>query len=418
MSDYIVITDYSAKDALLTGNPAKLVKGTEIKADFDAVAVAVATKHDSGDIGVAVQAYDSFLTSIAALGTAADKMIYTTAANTAAESAITTAGRALIDDATASDQLTTLGVSAFAKTILDDADEATFKTTVNLEIGVDVQAYDADIPTVSASQGEMEAGTEAALRSMSPLRVAQAIAALGGGGTQIQPISASVGSNALTISASALSLDFRSATLTSGTVTTVSGTPANLVISSGSTLGTVNAVQSRIAVLAMNNAGTIELAAVNISGGNDLTETGVISTTAEGGAGAADTANVIYSTTARSNLAYRVIGYIESTQTTAGTWATAPSTIQGAGGNAVTAMSSFGYGQVWSDVTGSRVSGTTYYNTTGKPIMVMATHTGINTITFTVGGVSMTTIQVASFVVPPGMSYSATLTISKWNELR
>ena len=35
----------------------------------------------------------------------------------------------------------------------------------------------------SASQGEMEAGTEAALRAMSPLRVAQAIAALGGGST-------------------------------------------------------------------------------------------------------------------------------------------------------------------------------------------------------------------------------------------
>jgi hypothetical protein len=141
LSDYIVITDYAAKDALLTGNPAKLVKGTEIKADFDAVAVAVATKHDSTDLGVSVQAYDAFLTSIATLGTAADKMIYTTAANTAAESAITTAGRALIDDATASDQLTTLGVSAFAKTILDDADEATFKATVNLEIGTDVEAY-------------------------------------------------------------------------------------------------------------------------------------------------------------------------------------------------------------------------------------------------------------------------------------
>jgi hypothetical protein len=35
----------------------------------------------------------------------------------------------------------------------------------------------------AASQAEMEAGTEAALRSMSPLRVAQAIAALGGGST-------------------------------------------------------------------------------------------------------------------------------------------------------------------------------------------------------------------------------------------
>ena len=47
-------------------------------------------------------------------------------------------------------------------------------------IGSTVQAYDADIPTVAASQGEMETGTEAALRSMSPLRVAQAIAALAG----------------------------------------------------------------------------------------------------------------------------------------------------------------------------------------------------------------------------------------------
>ena len=39
------------------------------------------------------------------------------------------------------------------------------------------QNADADIPTVAAGQAEMEAGTESALRSMSPLRVAQAIAA-------------------------------------------------------------------------------------------------------------------------------------------------------------------------------------------------------------------------------------------------
>lgn len=154
------------------------------------------------------------------------------------------------------------------------------------------------------------------------------------GGAQIQPISASVGSNALTISASALSLQFRSATLGSGTVTTVSGTPSNLVISSGSTLGTTSGGASRIAVLALNNAGTIELAAVNTIGSVDLTESGLISTTAEGGAGAADSASVAYSTTARTNVAYRVIGYVDSTQATAGTWATAPSLIQGAGGEA------------------------------------------------------------------------------------
>ena len=67
-------------------------------------------------------------------------------------------------------------------TILGDpANVEAVKTSLGLTIGTDVQAYDADIPTVAASQGEMEAGTETALRSMSPLRIAQAIAALGTG---------------------------------------------------------------------------------------------------------------------------------------------------------------------------------------------------------------------------------------------
>lgn len=39
---YIKITDYAAKDALITGNPAKKIKGVDIGADFDAVAVASA----------------------------------------------------------------------------------------------------------------------------------------------------------------------------------------------------------------------------------------------------------------------------------------------------------------------------------------------------------------------------------------
>ncbi|HSN39085.1 MAG TPA: hypothetical protein VLT92_02720 [Burkholderiales bacterium] len=234
---------------------------------------------------------------------------------------------------------------------------------------------------------------------------------------QIQPISASVAASALTISASQLSLDFRSTTLGSGAVSRVTGTPANLVISSGSTLGTVNAVASRIAVLAINNAGTIELAAVNLAGGNNLDETTLISTTAEGGAGAADSANVIYSTTARTNVAFRVIGYIESTQATAGTWATAPSTIQGAGGQAATAMQSFGFGQTYQSVT--RTSGTTYYNTTGKTIFLVVVFAGAQTgtLSISVGGVSMQPVsngaslsfQASGTVpIPPGASYVVT----------
>ena len=51
---------------------------------------------------------------------------------------------------------------------------------VTTDIGASVQPYDVDIPTAAATQAEMEAGTETALRSMSPLRVRQAIIAVTG----------------------------------------------------------------------------------------------------------------------------------------------------------------------------------------------------------------------------------------------
>lgn len=235
----------------------------------------------------------------------------------------------------------------------------------------------------------------------------------------IQPITATVAANALTVTLNPTTLDFRSATLSSGTVTSRSVTSAiSVTVSSGSTLGTVSGTQSRIVVLAIDNAGTVELAVVNIAGSNDLTETGVISTTAEGGAGAADSASTIYSNVARSNVTYRVVGYVESTQTTAGTWAAAPSTVQGCGGQALTSMSSLGYGQYWQTVT--RTSGTTYYNTTGKPIFVKyyIGSGGSGTFSATYGDVSTGTVtlgsNVASFqswestLVPPGFSYSFT----------
>ncbi|MFN7610503.1 MAG: hypothetical protein ACK5QX_06130, partial [bacterium] len=115
-------------------------------------------------------------------------------------------------------------------------------------------------------------------------------------GNQIQPIVASVAANALTVTLNPTSLDFRSATLGTGTpVNRNVSTAISVVVPSGATLGTVNAVQSDIVVLAIDNAGTVELAVVNIAGGVDLSETGVISTaTISAGATSAST---IYSTT-------------------------------------------------------------------------------------------------------------------------
>jgi len=59
-----------------------------------------------------IQPLDATLTSLAALGTAADKMLYTTDVDTWAEAAITAAGRALLDDADAAAQRTTLALGA------------------------------------------------------------------------------------------------------------------------------------------------------------------------------------------------------------------------------------------------------------------------------------------------------------------
>jgi hypothetical protein len=230
----------------------------------------------------------------------------------------------------------------------------------------------------------------------------------------IQPITASVAANALTVTLNPTTLDFRSATLTSGTVVSrLISSAISVVVSSGSTLGTVSAQQSRIVVLALDNAGTVELAVVNIAGGNNLTETGLISTTAEGGAGAADSASTIYSTTARSNVAYRVVGYVESTQATAGTWATLPSTIQGYGGQALASMSSIGYGQTFQLVT--RTPTVTYYNTTGRPIalyLICALGTSLTQINIngggalTIAGNGTGATQVATFILQPGDSYA------------
>ena len=44
MSNYTKITNFAAKDAMISGNPAKVVKGSEVGAEYDAIAVAVATK--------------------------------------------------------------------------------------------------------------------------------------------------------------------------------------------------------------------------------------------------------------------------------------------------------------------------------------------------------------------------------------
>ena len=49
MTTYIKLTDYATKDSLPPGDPAKVVKGTELDDEFNSIAIASATKAEVND---------------------------------------------------------------------------------------------------------------------------------------------------------------------------------------------------------------------------------------------------------------------------------------------------------------------------------------------------------------------------------
>jgi len=94
MSNYTKITDFAAKDALLHGNPSKVVTGTGLGAEFDAIATAVATKVDvNGALGTPTSGVATNLTGTAAgltAGNATNATNATTAAACSGNSATAT----------------------------------------------------------------------------------------------------------------------------------------------------------------------------------------------------------------------------------------------------------------------------------------------------------------------------------------
>ena len=235
----------------------------------------------------------------------------------------------------------------------------------------------------------------------------------------LQSLGVTLASNALTIASQAFSLAFKTS-LTSGAVTTITGSPSALTIPSGATLGTISAVASSLIVAVLNNAGTLEYTVQNIAGGSDMSETGLITTVAITAGATAN--NVWYSNTARTSVPYSIIYRIDSTQATNTAWATPFTLLQGVGGQALAAMSSLGYGQTWK--TTSYAVNTTYYNTKGKPIVVNArgTFTGAdNSFSATIAGLanavsggSAAAGAIASvlFLVPANASFSITMSTS------
>jgi hypothetical protein len=85
---------------------------------------------DLPDLSGTYQPLDATLTALAGLATGADKFPYSTGADTFAQADLTAFARTLLDDANAGAVLSTLGVSAFVQTLLDDADAAAVRATI------------------------------------------------------------------------------------------------------------------------------------------------------------------------------------------------------------------------------------------------------------------------------------------------
>lgn len=164
-------------------------------------------------------------------------------------------------------------------------------------------------------------------------------------GPQNLSIACSVGASALTIALKTraaadadannpISVPFRNVTSATGDFSVLNLTAAHsLVISSGSTMGATNSVAFRLWLVEFNDAGTLRLGAVNCLSGTSilaLKDDALYSSTAEGGAGGADSAQVIYTGTAVASKALRIIGYLEWSAGLAavGTWGIVPTKIQ------------------------------------------------------------------------------------------
>ncbi len=153
---------------------------------------------------------------------------------------------------------------------------------------------------------------------------------------QIQSITCTQASGALTLGINATTLDFRSPTLATGIPNTRSVPTLSIQIPAAATLGALDGVSTKLLSIIIDNAGTPEQAVINPGGADYLSETGLISTTAI--SAAATNANVFYSTTARTNVPYRVVGFVDCIYS-AGAWGN-PDLVQGYGGRALAATSS------------------------------------------------------------------------------
>lgn len=155
MTDYVKSTNFASKDALATGNPLKIVKGTEIDTEFNNIAVAVATKADLNSpafIGTPTAPTPASGNSTTLVATTA---FVSTAVTSERTAAVTLTNKTLTSPAISSPTMTGTPVAPTAS-----ADNNTTQVATTAFVKTAIDNYDASL-TVSASQIESNAVTTA-----------------------------------------------------------------------------------------------------------------------------------------------------------------------------------------------------------------------------------------------------------------
>lgn len=205
-------------------------------------------------------------------------------------------------------------VSAFGATLVDDADAAAARNTLGATSG---DWAIADGGTGASTAGEARTRLNAASLSESSRIENLQLSLTDSAGALTVHLATDSGGVASLSATNPVNVGMRSSTASSGSFAMRPITAAtNLVISSGSTLGHKDAVAGNVFVYLIDNAGAMKVAvSAKYFGAH-----GIASTSAEGGAGAADDPDTMYSDATYTDKPFLCIGLLVSNQTTAGTW--------------------------------------------------------------------------------------------------
>src|SRR6266852_4964562 len=149
------------------------------------------------------------------------------------------------------------------------------------------------------------------------------------------------------------------------------GVPLSLTVPSGATLGTVNGQANRIWLGLFNNAGTPVLGVYNsLSGSNILAWDETTPTTGTAISAGSTLAQTWYTASGVTTKPFRILGYIESTQPTAGAWTVAPSKLQLFGPGVKRPGDTVQEASATSTTAGTTTSATYVALTTGQTIVI------------------------------------------------